>query len=658
MALETACGTITITTGAVGTTFTVASLPFQPKALFFSWAGVPSVTLGEGGHRFGNGIAVSTSSRRAYATHSRAAADPTDTHANWFNDCCIAAITDAGALDGKVDLNAINSDGFQLIVDDQFVTALAIGWIAWGGADLTNAEIVDITEPAATGDQDITTSFALNTGIDDKAVIFLGAPIDVAGTVSAGSRVSIGFAAGDTPANAVLAGDSTNAQATTATMSYCRSGECLAELVTDAVGSRAAVSAWLSNGFRLAWAEVNATDAPNWSALVLKGGRWEVGNFLTSTGTSNTDEATTYIPKSLLLISANRAEDSADTTTAHQETCVGVAVDASNRWYSYVRDKDASGAADPYRALQTNAMYGNASNATTQAIEGLCDLVDMVPASGNGFTWVMDDADPAQAFVAYLVGASTPITNRTLSVESGSFAYTGIAAILLRGLLATAAVGGFTETGTAAELRHNYRIDAETSASAVTAYGFTADAGSFALTGTEATFLHFQGETVFAVDPGAFVLNGDASASFVDRQITAATRSVAFTGTAATLQYGAAKALAVASGSFSFSGTDAAWKLGRLVPAQSGSHALSGTAADLRTTRTLAPESGAFTFTGTAVEMGRRLIAEVGACTLTGTDAGLLIGRRLYAESGNFGGGAEASPLRWFARGYGIGYYE
>lgn len=410
MALEVAVGTVTISTGAVGTTFTVSGLSFQPKALFFSWCGRATAGQAEADHMFGAGFAVSTSSRRAYTSQGDHALSAIANDVARYNDCAIATLTVLGAIDGKADLDAITADGFRLIVDDQFAVAQIVGYVAYGGADLSTAEIVDFSEPGATGNQDVATTNAVGTaGVDDKAVIILGGPDAAFGTPTVWSTFMIGLAAGDTPVNAIMAGAGQDAVGTSVTWGYARTGECVANLgAADTVSSRASLSGWnvAGNGFRLNWAEVDAATVWEHSALVMSGGRWQVGDNLTNTGVSNQVEATSYVPNGILVISGCKAASVADTTTANDERSIGAAQAAAARWYSSMIDKDAQAIQDIGVAFNTDAMYGNQSTAATVVIEGLMDIVsfDATPS----FTFVMDDADPVAAWFGYLLAADTP----------------------------------------------------------------------------------------------------------------------------------------------------------------------------------------------------------------------------------------------------------
>ena len=406
MTLEVASSSLTLTTGAIGTTLTVSGLSFQPKALLFFWSGRATDGANFGDHRFGTGIAISTTNRRVQGTLSQHNAANADSYTVWSDDCVIMTVTNTGALDGKADLDAILSDGFRLIIDDAFSANLRVAWMAWGGDDLTDVDLVGITEPILTGDQDITTAFGLNTGLDDKAVIFIGGGYGTVNAINADSTWMLGAAAGNTIVNAVCAGSSLDAAGTMDTYSYAINGECIANCSTaNAVTSRASLTAWLSNGFRLNWAEVDVLRTQEFAALVMKGGRWEVGDALTSTGTSNQFEATAYVPKMLLLASHCKAQSTSDTTQDGDERSVGTMEGTADRRYAGCHDVDGGGTSAVGITFDTNGAYINLSTSPS-TVEGRMDFVsfDATP----GFTYVMADADPVAAFFWYLSCSDAP----------------------------------------------------------------------------------------------------------------------------------------------------------------------------------------------------------------------------------------------------------
>lgn len=404
MAIGVANGTITVTTGLVGTTFTVSGLSFAPVAGYVFHSGRLAVGMSEQDHRVGHGIFTGTTSRRSYSTQGDHAAAVMATDHVRRDDCVASRLSTSGASAGKLDVDAMLSDGFRLIVDEAFATDMHLSWKVWGG-DASQAEIVDITEPAATGDQDIATSFALDTGVDDKAVIFLGNAAGAFGTVTGSALWMLGFAAGNTPANAVVMACDLDGADPSITYKYSLSGECIAQSNTaDAVTSRASLTAWLSTGFRLNWLEVDGGVAWGTSALVIKGGRWEVGDILTSTGTTNQTETTTYDPKGLLFGSASNPLSTADVTETGFQAVMGAATGAASRSYESARSLDGNATADIAAASNTNAFWAMITGANASITE----IADLVSLDTGGFTWVMDDASASGRFIAYLSCSDAP----------------------------------------------------------------------------------------------------------------------------------------------------------------------------------------------------------------------------------------------------------
>lgn len=435
MSVDVASGVISLTTGAIGTTFTVSGLSFQPKAIVLVWNRRNATGIAEADMSAGVGLITGTSSRRAYGfqiDHARAGNDRRN-HV-WRDDCCVTTITTTGTVGGHVDINAINSDGFELIIDDVLPAAMVVGWIAYGGSDITDVALVDWQLRTTTGDTDVATGFALNTGEDDKAVIAVGIRAsDAAGTIAAASSLSVAIAAGDSIQQASVAYIGSEASDPSLTDAYGRLGDFIVSINSDdAVYARESLTTWLADGFR-----VNTVETPGFalrrSAIVMKGGRWEVGSFTTSTGTSNADEATTYAPKGIFFISHCRAESTSDTADAGGELSLGVANSAADRWAFFMRDADASAASNVAHAFTDAQFYYNGAAAAATE-DGTADLVDFAPASGNGFTWVMDNGDPSAAWVGYLVaadGEAGPISGElTKTLAAVTSAATGVLPIV------------------------------------------------------------------------------------------------------------------------------------------------------------------------------------------------------------------------------------
>lgn len=183
-------------------------------------------------------------------------------------------------------------------------------------------------------------------------------------------------------------------------------------------------------------------------------------------------------------------------------------------------------------------------------------------------------------------GVGGGATNYTLTASAGSYSLTGIDATLTYTPAAvnyslTADVGAYALSGVDATLTYTV---------AGTAYTLSADAGAYSLTGVDATLSYVPGSGAYTLtaDTGSYTLNGnDAGLTFARR-------------------------MAVDVGSYTLAGVDAGLQLGRRLTADTGSYALAGVDADLIYTA-LGPT--AYTLT-----------AETGSYLLTGSPAGLTYG--------------------------------
>lgn len=158
----------------------------------------------------------------------------------------------------------------------------------------------------------------------------------------------------------------------------------------------------------------------------------------------------------------------------------------------------------------------------------------------------------------------------SITAEAGSYALTGTAAALRATRKITAAGGSYAVSGTAAALKAGRKL--------------AAAIGSYVLSGVDATLTHgTPGAFTLVAEAGSYVVTGTAAALRATRKIVAASGSYAQTGTVAALKAG--RKLAAAVGSYALSGADATLTYDELqhysLACSSGSYALTGTAATL-----------------------------------------------------------------------------
>lgn len=403
MALSAKVGAFNTTTDVATSTVEVTGLGFEPKAIIFWWTKSTSTGTDEvagGSISTGMGLATSSTSRRVVAMQSEDASAAADTDRFHSDAACVHILTISGATDGDLDVVSFDADGFTLVVDDQFTASYRVHYIAWGGSDITDVATGAATAPAGTGNSDVT-----GPGFQPDMVIIMasrqtGAPP----AQSTNAAISFGFAAGG--GQGVLGLGSVHNQTTMDTGSYCYSGNVIGVPSATSpidVSRRASFVEFISTGFTLNWLETNSGDYVHW--LAIKGGEWLVGSLLTQTDTT-TDIAESgfgFQPSGALLLSHCNSESSSDTIQDHNRASIGAFSSTTDRGAQGHLDQDNVGDSVCTLAVEHDAVYVNI--ATDETVQGLMDIKSV---DSDGFTCIMDDADPAQAFVTYLAFGSTP----------------------------------------------------------------------------------------------------------------------------------------------------------------------------------------------------------------------------------------------------------
>lgn len=396
MPLLSKVGSFSGGTGALSSTVVITGLGFTPKALIFWYSGrsESSDTIGRASHYRGFGIATGDSSRAAACSNSLDAQATTDANRAHSNAACILSVSAGSAVDGALDLQSLDTDGFTLVVDDVMPRDLRVSYLALGGDSITNATVGVFQEAAATGNQATT-----GAGFQPDFLFFIHS---VFGTAPAAgtthSQMGIGAAVSSSQ-QACWCGDASNAAATSDTGTYCTDANCLGFIGNPptAIVSRATHVSMDADGFTLNWLERNSTRYVFY--LALKGGNYRVGNFLTQTDTV-TDIAQTgfgFRPSAAMLISHLTTESASDTAQAEDRLSVGAFSSLSDRNAQAVFDEDNLADSEVTTAIELDEVYINI--ASTSVVQGLMDVKSI---DSDGFTMIMDDADPGQNYVWYM----------------------------------------------------------------------------------------------------------------------------------------------------------------------------------------------------------------------------------------------------------------
>jgi len=399
-----------LTASAIGTTYTVSGLAFQPRALRFYWVGLQSnsptnLASQAVNERRGIGFASSTTNRRAVGSFSQ------DTAANancgvvvGNTEVCIT-VDGNGAIDGRLDINTITADGFTLIVDDVAPANITVFWEAWGGDDITNVTIGDITEPAATGTQTYTAT-GFDGNLQNQCVMFAGCQSTAAlGTGQAqDSGMCVGFATNDTTTeNITVCGNGDDGSATMDTDGYCIQGECLSMIVIGGgnPNARATLSAYGTDTFTLNWLARATTGRRN-VYMAIKGGAWHsssttiAGNTLNSTTTL---EGFPFNVVGISLIGRMTATQTAGTSTIEDRMGFGSGLSTTSRNSAGVLDEDGTANTEINTVIQYDSVLAYPSNAGA-----LQTAYDISSLRVNQIVLITDTAGGvANEWIGYLV---------------------------------------------------------------------------------------------------------------------------------------------------------------------------------------------------------------------------------------------------------------
>lgn len=393
-----------IGTGAVDSTVVVSGVGFTPKAIIFLWNGRTNATdaVGAQNIRPGIGFACGPTDRRSRSGFSQTGVGTTATGSTQRNDAPIVILAGAAGFDGWADLTALGGDGFTLTIRDQFTADYRIAALVLGGTDVTNCMTGEFMTGAATGNKDITTQGnGSGAAIDftPDTVLFAGSGMTSTGIGISGHHVlTLGAAAGATPANTSCGIFSASTVTTPNTVRYCRTGDAVVNMNTaGTIVARGAVTAWLPSGFRVNLATASSSRIQYWMAL--KGPKFFVGDLLTRTdGADIVESGFGFQPSAGLVLSHGTSASSAGTPQDHAELSIGAAISPSSRLALSVLDEDKGGASnsETATAIEFDALYANIS--TADAIEG---LMDYKTQNADGATFVMDDTDPGAAYAGF-----------------------------------------------------------------------------------------------------------------------------------------------------------------------------------------------------------------------------------------------------------------
>lgn len=410
MALQAKVGSFNTSTAAATNNVVVTGVGFQGKIAFFWWNGRVDTTdaAGRATHNRGFGVAISATDRRFMSSFSQDAQAAAVTNKTQGNAHCVGNTTSADAIDGLLDFVSWDVDGFTLVIDDAFSTDMRVHYLVLGGADLSNVVGGNFAKAASTTGNASVTGLAFQP---DCVLLFSCNNNTINNTVGVDSGFYLGLALSSSN-RAHIAGGSNDAAATMQTVSYSNDAEFMTTMVAgiNNIDSHADFVSMNSDGFTINWSESNA-QAVNFNYIAMKGCQFALGTALTQTDTSTPIEvATSFTPVAGVIFSHNKTEDALDALGNDDQTSIGAFTSTSERAAMAIADDDNVADSVVTTAVEHDEVYISI-NAATGAVQGLMDVQTI---DSGGVDFIMDDADPAQAFFIYWLFGNAPTADIVL----------------------------------------------------------------------------------------------------------------------------------------------------------------------------------------------------------------------------------------------------
>jgi hypothetical protein len=376
----------------------VTGVGFTPKALILY---SPSITsIGVAAHALPCfGFATSATDEVSISTSSRDAEDTSvaDRDQDFGGDAILNCAWDLGDLSVAA-LTSFDSDGFTINFS-VLPSTRQFAYIAFGGAGITDAEVLEFTSTTTVGPvtQDVT------SGTFQPDVAFAMSIVGIAEGTATNAIGSLGWAASETQRGAMGWWDR-DAQSPNSDVAHTVKTDefiSVASAVTDAIFMEGDFGGFLSNGISIDWGTTNVTGR-NFAVLVMKGGRWAAGNS-TAVITTPATKAVSGIgfePTGLLMMGADETQG----TDAYDDSSVwfgatSAANEQSSMWWGSEHDQNTT---DNDRALANDKAVIYYDHAQAVIADADFDSFDT-----NGFTLDWTTVDGTARIFNYLVVGST-----------------------------------------------------------------------------------------------------------------------------------------------------------------------------------------------------------------------------------------------------------
>jgi hypothetical protein len=376
--------------------FGVTGVGFKPKAVIFYATDETGLGVSVNWNWY-QGMATATNNRAA-CSNAQLTASSTSCRAH-DNTKCFEVVNTSGTIIVAADLVSFDSDGFTLNFSTTDLSARVVGYVAIGGADLTNAFIKEFTPTINSN----TAQGFTGVGFKPTAMFMISAGSNTGPPGADTSNCNPMFSFASSASNQEVL--SANPQLQT------RSAQ-LAKIIEKDGSMVGSLTSFDSDGFTITFTA--SSSVKHCYALCLKGGQYSVGVF--NQATSNGNQANTAVGfQTVGVIWASfNAVTSAVALTTQSRLSFGAASGTSNRMSIWsgggnagVQDNDT----DTSKIL--NMITEGATPTTNTA-------ADFVSFDSQGFTINNTTTDATAREIVYMAFGSNASANNLLLMGAGT----------------------------------------------------------------------------------------------------------------------------------------------------------------------------------------------------------------------------------------------
>lgn len=396
MALEKAIGSFATGTGTGA--LSKINLSFEAKVILFFVVGGTTAGTIRAAAKFGFG-AADANGAAAVGWGEPDNNATTNSGCTTRSDAALATVTNNTTLDGLFTV-AIAADGFTVTITDAFSASLLVGYLALGGADITDVKVGTFSASTdAVATQDVT-----DPGFQPDLLFLFGSAATTINALAASGRISLGVVTAGELASVGLA--SQHNVTTTVTSSITSTTQAFtnrtagADTVVDEIGS----VSFLSNGFRIS--RTVGTSNLQMGYVAIKGIQAKLLQVASRTDTNTTGvTGAGFTP--LLAFFFSGCNATAAETSYNPDGRIGLGVsDGTTHRSGAVCIGDNLSGSDAAGLFTTNRAWSSIKRTAADTFSVQADA-DVDSMDSDGLTWDQITADSQATLVhALLIGAA------------------------------------------------------------------------------------------------------------------------------------------------------------------------------------------------------------------------------------------------------------